>query len=309
MATREQLITIQGISKYRYKKPPNLETGISYVDSIFKETNRLSDDYFFWINKDGLVDRYTNEYLHDLITPDSHEESYYLGLVEYSVLWQLDSWSLKKDIKLSVWISPELKREGLYDENKIVLHEISESPAGQKKLNNIMIIFECNRDECLKLAKQLFPNQTININNPEELRCALIDVGTTISIAEIMNVLSPYIPKEKRTARYVSVIAIYDSVSESVRTFEGSCEGLINTEPVGENGFGPPLGKKRIEGLAASNAEINCLEKGWLKIKSYLFLGEQGKSLCEQLKKQLIDKKIPEDKQKDYLVENLTCKK
>lgn len=198
MATREQLITIQGISKYRYKKPPNLETGISYVDSIFKETNRLSDDYFFWINKDGLVDRYTNEYLHDLITPDSHEESYYLGLVEYSVLWQLDSWSLKKDSKLSVWISPELKREGLYDENKIVLHEISESPAGQKKLNNIMIIFECNRDECLKLAKQLFPNQTININNPEELRCALIDVGTTISIAEIMNVLSPYIPKNDK---------------------------------------------------------------------------------------------------------------
>lgn len=198
MATREQQITIEGISKYRYKKTPNLQTGISYVDSIFKETNRLSDEYFFWIDPNGLVDPKTNEYLHDLITPDSHEESHYLGLVEYSALWQLDSWSIKKDSKLSVWISSELKREGLYDENKIVIHEIAETPAGQKKLNNIMIIFECDRNQCLQLAKQLFPEQTIDIKTPEELRSVLLDVGTTLTIVEIINVLSPYIPKNDK---------------------------------------------------------------------------------------------------------------
>lgn len=198
MATQEQLNTIRGISNYRYKTTPNLETGISYVESIFKETNRLSDIYPFWIDPDGLVDPKTNDYLHNLITPDSHEESNYLGLVEFSVLHQLDAWSIKPNSKLCVWFSPELKREGLYDENKIVLHEIEVTPAGQKKLNNIMIIFECDRGQCLKLAKQLFPNQTININTPEELRCALIDVGTTLSIAEIIDVLSPYIPKNDK---------------------------------------------------------------------------------------------------------------
>lgn len=195
MTTTEQLNTIQGISKYRYKKTPNLQTGISYVESIFKETNRLPDSYFFWVDKEGLVDPDTNEYLHNLITPDSHEESSYLGLVEYSALWQLDRWSIKEESQLSVWISPELKKEGLYDENKIVLHETSVTPAGQKKLNNIMIIFECSRDQCLKLAKQLFPKQTEKINTPEELRCALLDIGTDLSIAEIIHVLSPYIPK------------------------------------------------------------------------------------------------------------------
>lgn len=46
------------------------------------------------------------------------------------------------------------------------------------------------------------------------------------------------IPAEKRTARYVSVVAIYDPKTETVHTFEGTSEGLITSEPIGENGFG-----------------------------------------------------------------------
>lgn len=46
------------------------------------------------------------------------------------------------------------------------------------------------------------------------------------------------VPRKKRTARYVAVVAIYDPETDKVRTCEGTCEGLIMTEPIGDNGFG-----------------------------------------------------------------------
>jgi|GEM_PF-5151116 len=192
--------TVRAISAYRYRKTPNLETAISYVVSINKETNRQSDEYFFWIDKDGLTDTDTGDYLHNLISPDSHHNPY-LGLTEYSILWQLDAWSLKNaknNGKLSVWFSPELKSQNEYDGNKIVIHEISEAPSGQKKLNNIMIIFDCDRNTCLQIAKQLFPHQTNEINTPEELRAQLIDAGENLTITDIIKVISPYIPKNEK---------------------------------------------------------------------------------------------------------------
>src|SRR3989338_6696498 len=57
------------------------------------------------------------------------------------------------------------------------------------------------------------------------------------------------IPKEKRSARFISVIA-YTDIKEKMYTFEGVCEGFIDFEPKGKNGFGfdpifyiPSLGK------------------------------------------------------------------
>lgn len=46
------------------------------------------------------------------------------------------------------------------------------------------------------------------------------------------------IPFEKRTARFVSVIAIYNPKTNEINTFEGTCEGVITFEATGENGFG-----------------------------------------------------------------------
>ncbi|AHB13804.1 MULTISPECIES: XTP/dITP diphosphatase [Dehalococcoides] len=45
------------------------------------------------------------------------------------------------------------------------------------------------------------------------------------------------IPAEKRTARFCCVIAIAQP-GHIIATFEGTCEGFINTEPRGTNGFG-----------------------------------------------------------------------
>lgn len=45
-------------------------------------------------------------------------------------------------------------------------------------------------------------------------------------------------PFEKRTARFVSAIALYDPATSTMETVEGSVEGLIADEPTGNNGFG-----------------------------------------------------------------------
>ncbi|MGD0328719.1 MAG: RdgB/HAM1 family non-canonical purine NTP pyrophosphatase [Minisyncoccia bacterium] len=46
------------------------------------------------------------------------------------------------------------------------------------------------------------------------------------------------VPDEKRTARFRTVIAIYDPDTDKVRLCEGTYEGRIATAPRGTNGFG-----------------------------------------------------------------------
>ncbi len=65
---------------------------------------------------------------------------------------------------------------------------------------------------------------------------------------------------EKRTARFKTVIAIFDPHSLRLRTCSGVCEGVITHTPKGENGFGydsifylPQMGK--------TGAELSLEEK------------------------------------------------
>lgn len=46
------------------------------------------------------------------------------------------------------------------------------------------------------------------------------------------------VPEEKRGARFRTVAALYDPVTNSVQTTEGACIGRIVEEPKGEKGFG-----------------------------------------------------------------------
>lgn len=46
------------------------------------------------------------------------------------------------------------------------------------------------------------------------------------------------VPEAQRTARFVSVLVLYDPLTKRMETVEGTVEGRITTVPVGENGFG-----------------------------------------------------------------------
>lgn len=68
------------------------------------------------------------------------------------------------------------------------------------------------------------------------------------------------VPQERRTARFRTVVAIFDPETDRIRTCEGIYEGFITEEPKGENGFGfdpvflnPKLNK--------TNAEMTLEEK------------------------------------------------
>jgi XTP/dITP diphosphohydrolase len=46
------------------------------------------------------------------------------------------------------------------------------------------------------------------------------------------------IPENERSARFISVVAVYDPRDERVYTSMGICEGKIENEAIGNNGFG-----------------------------------------------------------------------
>ena len=72
------------------------------------------------------------------------------------------------------------------------------------------------------------------------------------------------VPEEKRVARFVAVIAIYDSKNDRVRTCEGVYEGRIALKPSGVSGFGydpvfyyPELGKTSAQMTLAEKNKVS----------------------------------------------------
>lgn len=46
------------------------------------------------------------------------------------------------------------------------------------------------------------------------------------------------IPKDKRSAKYIAVVALYNPNTKSIQTYEGVTKGYITDNPEGSNGFG-----------------------------------------------------------------------
>jgi XTP/dITP diphosphohydrolase len=82
---------------------------------------------------------------------------------------------------------------------------------------------------------------------------------------------------DKRTARFTSVIAIYNPETEKVTTCEGKIEGVISREPKGENGFGydpifyvPELGKTLAEITFNEKSSHDHRARAMEKVKEFL---------------------------------------
>lgn len=68
------------------------------------------------------------------------------------------------------------------------------------------------------------------------------------------------IPQEKRTAKFVSVVAVYDPSFHKTYIFEGVSEGRITKEPKGKNGFGYDPIFYNFD-LKKTNAQVSLEEK------------------------------------------------
>lgn len=78
------------------------------------------------------------------------------------------------------------------------------------------------------------------------------------------------VPEEKRTARFVAVVAIYDPETDKIRTCEGEYRGRIAFEPVGENGFGyDPVFFN--EDFQKTNAQLTKEEKNQVSHRGQAF--------------------------------------
>lgn len=68
------------------------------------------------------------------------------------------------------------------------------------------------------------------------------------------------VPKDERTARFRSVVAIYDPIGKKIYTFEGVSEGRITDKPIGNNGFGYDPIFYNFD-LKKTNAQVSLEEK------------------------------------------------
>lgn len=85
------------------------------------------------------------------------------------------------------------------------------------------------------------------------------------------------IPKEKRTARFRVVVAIYNPTTKNIQTFEGVSEGYITEKPIGTNGFGYDpifynlnLGKTNAQASFEEKNRVSHRARALDKVKEYL---------------------------------------
>lgn len=86
------------------------------------------------------------------------------------------------------------------------------------------------------------------------------------------------VPKEKRTAKFRCVVAVYDPQTGKTQTFTGESRGLITEKPTGTNGFGYDpiffnldLGKTNAEASMAEKNQVSHRAKALFKARDYLF--------------------------------------
>lgn len=85
------------------------------------------------------------------------------------------------------------------------------------------------------------------------------------------------IPRDKRKARFVVVVALYDPRSGKVTFFHGKSEGIITDEPKGNDGFGydpiffnRELGKTNAEAAISEKNQVSHRGRAFEKLRKYL---------------------------------------
>lgn len=142
---------------------------INGIISTYKETNRLTDNWPYYSDGNGIFIRIKEEkiYVKDLITKDGYPEK-----AEADVFSQLENWISITHEGNAVWVSPSYP--GKYPCSKIIFHQIAyESEIMEKVILNSAVLFDASGKDTLELVHELFP-QTGEINNLEELRSILI---------------------------------------------------------------------------------------------------------------------------------------
>lgn len=106
---------------------------------------------------------------------------------------------------------------------------------------------------------------------------ARYEMGSDLDrINKILNELKDT-PKEKRTARFMSVIALFNPQTKNILFFKGVSRGLITEKPLGDGGFGYDpiffnldLGKTNAQATSEEKNRVSHRASALKKVKQYL---------------------------------------
>ena len=160
-----------------------------YATTVYKESHRLPDDWTFLIKEDGLFDIKRDGYVRDIVKDYPHP-NLYLRKLEDQIIEVMDSWAVSDSQNSLSWISPSFAGE--YPCHKI---EILQKWPDSSGTNNVAVLFDCDNDTCLELAKRIFPELKA-IQDVEELRNSVV-IGENLDFSNVFEIIKPYILKSE----------------------------------------------------------------------------------------------------------------
>lgn len=231
------LLNIQTVSRYQGWSSLPKETIIGYAKTVFKESNRLSDEWSFSIREKGLFDDTRNGYVREIVKQYPHPNRY-LRELEDGIIDAMDTWAVSDQKGYLVWISPSFKGE--YPCHKVEI--IHKSEDGQQT-DNLVILFDGSNDICLKVARQMFP-ELESIDDIESLRNSIV-TKEVVDLEKIVDIVGPYITAGKNNLsdevlesrlEHIASLAL-SGVSQSVIAYE-----MNKLELIGKQSFSCPGG-------------------------------------------------------------------
>lgn len=164
-----------------------------HIVSVHKETNRLVDDYTYYIDKGGLFWLTDDEVPQKIYIRTSLDASTPTRKRECEHFDKLEDWALKAEDGVALWFSPDTNTP--YPCSKAILHKLGYSikkgfNAPVKGLAVSSINIDIDPEGVRSIIRKIFPNQ--EINTPEELRSAMIILNSDQELSLFINEVYKY---------------------------------------------------------------------------------------------------------------------
>lgn len=146
-----------------------------HIISVYKETNRLVDDYTYYIDSGGLFWLTEDDIPKKIYIKSVINRSNFTTKKEGDHFDKLESWSMSAWDGAALWFSPDSLTS--YPCSKAILHKISysikkgfDTPIKSLAISSINI--DIASSEIIKIMTKIFPNQ--KINSLEDLRSQML---------------------------------------------------------------------------------------------------------------------------------------
>lgn len=149
--------------------------------TIYFETHREVDSYFYQVGKDDLIAPQTGEPIRQFI-----DTSTPVGKREGAVYEQLFSWSKKAESGVAVWVSPPTGERS--QAMKVILHEVV-GKGREKFILNRVILDDKTSHQAVDLANRFSAHSTNSralYTDPEKVRAQLFTMQEGMGVVDLL---------------------------------------------------------------------------------------------------------------------------